>query len=279
MFPDLTIGEQIQLAVAVGAEGLGVDEAKLGGKDPVAIKALLDRAGLRAAMCVPFPMCFLPTGYDEGPRTVEARTAAMCESIRRLAVLEPDSVLCLTGPNGELSMDDARSLSLEALREVADVAAEFGLPVAFETFRYSDPANWSVVFGVEDGVTFIDEARRDNIGMCYDIWHLWDSSDRILGQTKEIARRVLGVHVADYRQPTRSWNDRVLPGDGVIDFPAFLQAFREGGFDGWYDLEVFSDDGRWGNDYPDSVWKLSPLEQARRGREGLIRAWEASYAR
>ena len=85
------------------------------------------------------------------------------------------------------------------------------------------------------------------------------------------------VHLCDYRRPTRSWNDRVLPGDGVVDLPAVFAALREGGYDSWFDLEVFSDDGRWGNDFPDSVWKLLWLEQARRGYEGLMRAWDASY--
>jgi sugar phosphate isomerase/epimerase len=70
----------------------------------------------------------------------------------------------------------------------------------------------------------------------------------------------------------------VLPGDGIVNLPAIFTALREGQFDGWFDLEVFSDDGRWGNAYPDSVWKLPWLEQARRGFEGLMTAWNASLA-
>ena len=46
------------------------------------------------------------------------------------------------------------------------------------------------------------------------------------------------------RNPTRSWKDRVLPGDGVIDLPAILGALEAGGFDGWFDMEIF---GSWQN--------------------------------
>jgi sugar phosphate isomerase/epimerase len=38
------------------------------------------------------------------------------------------------------------------------------------------------------------------------------------------AGRFAGVHVSDVRSPTRSWADRVLPGDGVADVPAVLAA-------------------------------------------------------
>ena len=50
--------------------------------------------------------------------------------------------------------------------------------------------------------------------------------------------RIRGVHLADWREPTRNTNDRVLPGDGVVDFAPILEALR---WDGFYDLEIFSD--------------------------------------
>ena len=49
-------------------------------------------------------------------------------------------------------------------------------------------------------------------------------------------------------------------------------------FNGWYDLEILSDNGLLGNDYADSVWKL-PLEQiVHQGRTGFLRAWAARKA-
>jgi sugar phosphate isomerase/epimerase len=65
----------------------------------------------------------------------------------------------------------------------------------------------------------------------------------------------------------------VQPGDGVIDLPALFGALEAGGYDGWYDLEIFSDNGTFGDDYEDSIWKQDPVEVVRRGREGFERAW------
>jgi sugar phosphate isomerase/epimerase len=87
------------------------------------------------------------------------------------------------------------------------------------------------------------------------------------------ARRIVGVHLSDRRDPPRGWCDRVLPGDGVIPLPEIFAALEAGGFNGWYDLEVLSDNGLFGNDYADSVWKLPPEQIVRKGRDGFLRAW------
>ncbi len=108
--------------------------------------------------------------------------------------------------------------------------------------------------------------------MVIDVWHVWDSPD-LLAQIRAHGQRIVSVQLDDWREPTRSWADRVLPGDGTADFPGILGALDDGGYDGWYDLEVISDDGTHGHDYPDSLWKLDPVELVRRGREQTIREW------
>jgi hypothetical protein len=44
------------------------------------------------------------------------------------------------------------------------------------------------------------------------------------------------------------------------------------GWQGFYELEVFSDDGAFGNDYEDALWRLPALELAFRGRDALVSA-------
>jgi sugar phosphate isomerase/epimerase len=64
-----------------------------------------------------------------------------------------------------------------------------------------------------------------------------------------------------------------LPGDGVIDLPTILGALDRAGWSGFYDLEVFSDNGAFGNAYDDSLWDVQPTELARRARESFIACW------
>jgi sugar phosphate isomerase/epimerase len=89
------------------------------------------------------------------------------------------------------------------------------------------------------------------------------------------AHRFVGVHIADWREPTRGWADRVLPGDGVADLPALLGMLERAGWDGFYDLEIFSDNGTFGNAWPGSLWDVPEEELARRGKEAFERAWSA----
>jgi sugar phosphate isomerase/epimerase len=275
-FPDTTLEEDIEIAVQSGAEGLSIDEAKLGDTDPADVASLLEGTGIRPAACIPAVMTFLPAPHLNGPDDVRERAALMCRGVQRLAALGASSILCLTGPTGSFSPEKARSLSVESLRRVADEAGNADVSLSFETFRFSSPQNYSIVFGLEQALDLLDEAGLPELPLCYDIWQVWDSSEEILQLTRELAPRINVVHLNDYREPTRSWEDRVLPGDGVVDLPAIFGALCGGGYDSWFDLEVFSDDGRWGNDYPDSVWKLPWVEQAQLGRAGLMRAWRGS---
>ena len=74
---------------------------------------------------------------------------------------------------------------------------------------------------------------------------------------------------------TRGWCDRVLPGDGVADLPQILGALDRAGWDGYYDLEIFSDNGTFGNAWPDSLWDVPTEELARRGKDAFERVWDA----
>ena len=80
--------------------------------------------------------------------------------------------------------------------------------------------------------------------------------------------------MSDWREPTRGWADRVLPGDGAAGVPAILGALERAGWDGWYDLEVFSDNGAFGASYPDSLWDVEPVELVRRARQSFEQCWE-----
>lgn len=100
-------------------------------------------------------------------------------------------------------------------------------------------------------------------------------SPNVIEDTERFAGLVKGVQINDWREPPRGIADRVLPGDGIIDLPAIFGALERGGYNGWYDIEVFSDDGRWGTELPGSLWKLPSADVVRRGAEGFRLAWNA----
>jgi sugar phosphate isomerase/epimerase len=252
--------EDLAAYSAAGIGGIGVCEHKLG---PDAA-ARLRESGLVATHCVPAAPSILPLPLMEGPEEPEARVDGLCASVRRLAELDPVCVLFLTGPTG--GRDDAREIVGEGIRAVAVAGTAAGVPVALEPVHASQAEVFSFVHTIRDAVELIGD---EDVGILLDTWHVPDPEE-----ISAHAGRIAGVHVADRREPTRSHFDRVLPGDGVLDLAAAFRALEAGGYRGWYDVEIFSDNGAFGEAFPDSLWDLDPVQLARRARESVEQVWE-----
>ena len=181
-------------------------------------------------------------------------------------------MLIVSGAAGDLDPAEARRAVVEGIRELGRVAREAGVRIALEPIHRSAEDDFSIVSDLPGVESVLAEAGDDSIGIIFDTWHLWDTPD-VLDHARRLAGRFPAVHVNDWREETRHWDDRALPGEGIMDLPAILGALEAGGFHGWYDLEIFS-----GEAYPDSLLKLEPVELVRRAREGFVRAWEARTA-
>ena len=108
-------------------------------------------------------------------------------------------------------------------------------------------------------VEMIDSVGRGNVGIMFDVFHSWcepDLHDRI----RHYGHRINSVQVCDVRVDERSGHDRELPGRGRSTAAGIIASLLEAGYHGYWELEVFSDDGTYGNDFPDSYWKLPHAE-------------------
>jgi sugar phosphate isomerase/epimerase len=104
------------------------------------------------------------------------------------------------------------------------------------------------------------------------VWHLWNTPTLYDDIAREVDR-FAGVHICDRREPTRGWADRALPGEGGANVPDILRALDAAGWDGLYDIEIFSDDGTFGNAYPDSFWAAPAEETLARARAAFEQCW------
>ena len=213
---------------AARADGIGIWEMKLGDDSLEQFRT----SGLSAAAAIPAVPSILPLPLMEGPADPAERVEAIRATVRRLAPFEPECVLFLTGPS-----DGDRDAILEGIRAIADEGEAQGVPVALEAIQREFAELWSIVSSLGEAAALVEESGAE-VGLMYDSWHLW-------------------------REPTRSTNDRVLPGDGVVEFGPILDALR---WEGFYDLEIFSDP-----ELPGSLWQDDPRELAARGVEALRR--------
>jgi sugar phosphate isomerase/epimerase len=262
--PKTTFRDDLRIARAVGYEGISIDERKLHREPDEALLDAFCESGLRAAVCCARVWSILPLTNFRDPLDPLERVDAICAGIRRLAPFAPATVFCATGSRGARSDAAARAIVVEGLRRITAVAAEVGVRVSLETMTRESgtPIDGPVVATIAESLELFDEVGDDSLRLVVDVWHLYDSAD-FLRDLKRNASRVTALQACDWRQP-RGPRDRAFPGEGSADVPAIMAALEAGGFDGWMDLEVFSDE----------LWQLPPEEFMRRGADAIIRCWE-----
>jgi sugar phosphate isomerase/epimerase len=263
-----SFADDVHTYAAAGADGIGVWELKLGdGSDAEALETL-EASGLGSASAVPAIPSILPLPLMVGPGDPQARIDAICASVHRLAAFRPSGIVCLTGPG------DDRNTVVEGLRTIGHEADRAGVRIGVEPINRVGGENWTTISSIGEAVELLEDADHPALGIQFDTWHLWNTH-KALEEIAEHAGRFVGVHVADWREPTRSWCDRVLPGEGVADLPRTLGALEAAGWQGYYDVEIFSDNGTFGNAWPDSVWDAPTEDVARAAKEAFLRVWEA----
>jgi sugar phosphate isomerase/epimerase len=252
--------EDVAAYAAAGFDGIGIWEMKLPADDR-ANRALLRATGLSVANCIPTVPSILPLLLPgmEGPSDPAERIAALRTSMSRLAAYDPESVLCLTGPVGDLDAVEARELVVTGLREIAAAAREAGVRFGLEPAHPGQHDTVSFVNTIADALGLLEQAGLDDVGIMVDTYNLCHERPEAIAA---IAGRVTGLHVAD-EPPDLTRTDRVLPGEGGTRSAEQVEALVAAAWDGYLDVEIFST--------PDRFWSLPVDDAARRAHAAASR--------
>ena len=147
----------------------------------------------------------------EGPADPAERVEAIRARIRA-----PRAVRAGLRPLPDRARATTARRVVEGIRAIAEAGRAHGVRVALEPVQREFAHFWTIVSSLDEAAALIDEAGAD-VGLIYDSWQLYGEP---LEEIERHRDRIRGVHLADWRDPTRNTNDRVLPGDGVVDFGA-----------------------------------------------------------
>jgi sugar phosphate isomerase/epimerase len=156
------------------------------------------------------------------------------------AELGADCVYVATGPRGALSWEEAaRQVVEQTVALLPDLYAR-GLRLALEPVH---PLRQDITF-LNTAADTLDVLRAIDdpaVGYVFDTWHLW--WERGVEQlARSSAHQVFNVQVSDHKAKTMRTMDRAMPGAGIAPVGRLLHALADGGYTGWWDLEVISDD-------------------------------------
>ena len=284
--PHNDVWKDIEQAARTGAVGLGLAEQKLPkGQDDRVRKAMAEH-GLRATACSPAPHTlswsfFFPEGEREPAKII----AALQESIKRLAEFDPVCIMVAPTPATPAATPEEMEHVRHALGVLDQTAGELGQRIGIELLtpwdaasnsRSSNRADTPELFSLPGLVGLIDELGLSNTGVMWDVWHSWNEPDLHESLRTYVDRLERVVHVNDVTPDERGFSDRSLPGRGRGVLPAVIATLLEAGYDGYWELEVFSDDGTMVTELPHSLWKLPHEDFLRMGREAFDEAYAAA---
>jgi sugar phosphate isomerase/epimerase len=221
--------EFARLAASTGYPGVDVDLKGAREQGVDATRALLRDLKLKPGV-IGFPVNWTATEqtYRDGMARL-AEAAAFAEAIdcpRMITVLPPSSAI----PKAEF-----RAQLKDRLQAISEVLAKSKVRLGLEFlgplhFRTRQP--YEFIWKMDEALQFATECGP-NIGLLVDAWH-WHHAHATANDIIRAGRhRIVHIHVSDAKaQPPEEVRDnqRLLPGEGVIDLVTFFRALRQVGY-------------------------------------------------
>jgi len=232
-----SIEEATDRYAAAGVKGITVWRQWLDGRDIASAGEALRAAGIEIVS-----LCrggFFPATDAAGrQRAIDDNLKAIDEA----EALGAPLVVLVCGADPGQPLAESRQQIVDGIAAVLDRADQAGVKLAIEPLHPMYADTRSAVNTLRQANEMCDRLDSPLVGVAVDVYHLWwdpDLESEI--QRSGRAGRILAFHVCDWRSPTEDLlNDRGLMGEGCINVPQIRGWVEENGFDGFIEVEIFS---------------------------------------
>jgi sugar phosphate isomerase/epimerase len=162
------------------------------------------------------------------------------------AIGAPCVVMVVGGfPKGQKDLAGHRARVADALRELSSHALQTGVKLGIEPLHPMYCGDRSVINSIAQANDLCDALGDEVSGLVPDVYHCWwdpafESELRRAGPD-----RILTFHLCDWLVPTRNLFDRGMVGDGVADIARIRGWLDDIGYQGVFELEIFSELDWW----------------------------------
>lgn len=163
------------------------------------------------------------------------------DAIADAADLGAENVIVVGGPRNFHTVRHCRRIVVSALEELAERAWLMGVRLLLLPMHSFFSPSWTFLNTLDDAIELLDQVGHPSVGLAFDTYHLW-REPRLFDRITEIASITGVVQVSDANRFTQTDSDRMFPGLGMIPNSEIVKAFLRSGFDGYFDIQVWSDE-------------------------------------
>jgi sugar phosphate isomerase/epimerase len=234
MMRNWSVEEDVRHLGRLGFRSISLASTKIGAYGPRRAIALVKASSLRVAHV---------GSYGRFGTTAATRRAGM-DAVRRalewVYELGGEVLVVIPGGRDGATWERAAAVYRDAYAALLPEAAAAGIRLAIEVI-HPLRQDLSFVNTLTDARGIARAAGRRG-GYVLDVWH--SGWERRLLETiaADAARRIHAVQLSDYKAVTMRTLDRALLGEGILPLRAIVRALERGGYRGWYEIEIVSDD-------------------------------------
>jgi sugar phosphate isomerase/epimerase len=221
--------EFAQLAARLGYGGVDVNLAAARQEGADATRARL--AGLKIAPGV----ASLPVRYAGEAAAFDEDLKGLDEAARFAAAIGCPRMMAVLPPSSQTPKPEFRRVIKDRVTAIGEILQRSQVRLGLEFlgplhFRTRNPHEF--IWRMDEALEFCRECGP-NVGLTLDAWH-WHHAGATAADILAAGRsRIVHVHVSDARaQPPEEVRDnqRVMPGEGVIDLATFFRSLQKVGY-------------------------------------------------
>ncbi|WP_054956026.1 sugar phosphate isomerase/epimerase family protein [Paenibacillus dakarensis] len=149
-------------------------------------------------------------------------------------------------PSTDLPAAHFMAIATKRLRICADILGAYGIRLGLEFVgphhlrtRWNNPFIWTL----RETLDWIDAIHEPNVGLLLDSYHWYTNELQVCDIMQLRPEQIVHVHINDAKDlPVEEVldNDRLFPGEGVIDLAGFLKGLHDIGYQGPVSQEILT---------------------------------------
>ena len=175
-------------------------------------------------------------------------------------LIDCDTLVVVPSKNPHhLPLSEIKPKTVERLQRLADLGNSYGVKVLFEPIGL----HFFSIRKVLDGLDIVSEIKNQEVGLLIDTFHFYVGESTLDDLEKIPGERISLIHFHDAADRPRGElrdEDRLYPGEGVIDLGGFCRVLKDKGYEGPLSVELINP----------KLWEtVSPKEMASKAWDSL----------